>query len=307
MRLFAVLTATASILSVGFTGASAARTVHGATRVGIAASTDPWLWASGQLDNAVVAYDLAQSGYPAVASITQGVSAPAGITLDAHGTLYIVNNGNATVTEYPAGQSSPSTTLTGLSDPIGVAVDVNGDVYVTNVGAPSAIVVFKAGHTKPSRYITDRHIQVPCQIFFDAARTLYLMDVKTGASTMAYGTRHFTPLHLKRLGGQPVALAQGPTTGELYEGDAAPGNGFSDRARAYAPGKQRPAYSMFETVSVHWITVGSVGSEDIVFVPAYGTELPIYLFHLSRRQPFAVLSNGLHGINGVAFKPANVP
>ena len=64
-------------------------------------SGDPWLYASDQLDNDVVAYDLAQPGFPVVQTISQGVSTPGEVALDAHGTLYVVNNGNGTVTECP--------------------------------------------------------------------------------------------------------------------------------------------------------------------------------------------------------------
>ena len=44
-------------------------------------------------------------------TITQGIDLPINAAVDKHGTLYVANNGNSTVTEYPLGQTTPSVTL----------------------------------------------------------------------------------------------------------------------------------------------------------------------------------------------------
>ncbi|MGA8797346.1 MAG: hypothetical protein WB526_09840 [Candidatus Cybelea sp.] len=45
-------------------------------------------------------------------TITEGVTDPCGIAVDAKGTLYVTNLASDTVTEYLAGQSSPYQTIT---------------------------------------------------------------------------------------------------------------------------------------------------------------------------------------------------
>ena len=40
-------------------------------------------------------------------SITAGIDVPVNAAVDTHGTLYVANNGNSTVTEYPFGKTSP--------------------------------------------------------------------------------------------------------------------------------------------------------------------------------------------------------
>src|SRR5579862_7882769 len=59
-----------------------------------------------------------------IGTITQGVSSPCGLAIDAHGTLYVSNIANNTITEYLHGRVKPSFTIkTGLSSNYGVAVD----------------------------------------------------------------------------------------------------------------------------------------------------------------------------------------
>lgn len=87
-----------------------------------------------------------------VDTITQGISFPLGITIDKSGTLYVANNGNATVTEYPAGQNSPSVTLTqGLAYPNDVSVDTAGNLWVAN---GTNLLEYAAGSASPSQTLT---------------------------------------------------------------------------------------------------------------------------------------------------------
>jgi len=44
-------------------------------------------------------------------TITSGINLPVNVAVDLHGTLYVANNGNSTVTEYPFGKTSASVTL----------------------------------------------------------------------------------------------------------------------------------------------------------------------------------------------------
>jgi hypothetical protein len=273
-----------------------------ATKGRLSASSDQWLWATDQQDNAVFAYDLGKRHYPHVATITDGVSTPAELTVDALGTLYVVNSGNGTITEYPVGARSPSITLSGVSAPIGVAVNASGDVYVSNIGTPSSIAIYRPGATRPWKFLVHRLIQVPVQMFFDPSGTLYVIDNETGVYTIAPGASRVRRVRLKKLGEQPSAIAQDPSTGSLLEGDAAPPDG-TERARIYTPGKRRPPLELAEQSSVHGVTFGMLKGRVVAFVPAYGTGEPIYLFHEHAHEAFASITNDIRGINGVAIQP----
>jgi hypothetical protein len=69
-------------------------------------------------------------------ALTDGVSNPLGVAVDKKGTIY-VSNYPASITEYAAGSTSPTTTITGqgLTDPFGVALDKKGDLFVADFGA----------------------------------------------------------------------------------------------------------------------------------------------------------------------------
>jgi hypothetical protein len=45
-------------------------------------------------------------------TITSGIDSTRGAAVDANGTLYVANEDNSTVTEYPEGTTSPSVTIT---------------------------------------------------------------------------------------------------------------------------------------------------------------------------------------------------
>lgn len=111
-------------------------------------------------------------------SITNGIDSPINAAVDSHGTLYVANNGNSTVTEYLLGQTSPSVTLSGgkLEFPNGIAVDKKGTTYVTSGATVGSCYVleFKKGSTKPSAEVDG--LDLPVGLAVDKNRNLYIGD-----------------------------------------------------------------------------------------------------------------------------------
>lgn len=111
-------------------------------------------------------------------SITNGIDSPVNAAVDNHGTLYVANNGNSTVTEYPLGQTSPSVTLSGgkLVFPNGIAVDQRGKTYVTSGATAGSCYVleFKKGASKPSAEVDG--LNLPVGLAVDKNRNLYIGD-----------------------------------------------------------------------------------------------------------------------------------
>ena len=109
----------------------------------------PILFVANLPDNEVEMYDPKTPNPSPEGSISAGMNYPVGLAVDKNGTLCVSNEGNSTITIYPAGQSSPRVTLsTGLDSNYGVAVDSRGDVFATNLGNDT-VVGYKAGATSP--------------------------------------------------------------------------------------------------------------------------------------------------------------
>jgi DNA-binding beta-propeller fold protein YncE len=119
----------------------------------------------------IVIYPQGQVNAQPIGEITDGIAHPFGITVDRRGTLFVANAGNATVTEYLAGSTTPSITLSdGISDPIAVAVDSVGRVYVSE-SAAGTILEFSPKGLAPKRKTT--RLSYPDGMITDAKDTLY--------------------------------------------------------------------------------------------------------------------------------------
>jgi serine/threonine-protein kinase len=94
-------------------------------------------------------------------TITNGVTSPVGIAVDAHRTLYVTNVFENNVEEYRSGQSIPYQTITeDISSPSSATVNKDGYLYITNIGSYT-VVEFAAGSTKASHRKISKDLQNP--------------------------------------------------------------------------------------------------------------------------------------------------
>lgn len=134
----------------GISGASAAR--HG--WILPLKKKEKLLYVTDYTASIVLIYNQADTGAGPIGEIADGISTPEGNAVDKSGTLYVTNLGNDTVTEYPAGSTTPSVTLSsGIANPLDVSVDSNGIVYVTE-GSQDKIVEYKPGSSSPDATVT---------------------------------------------------------------------------------------------------------------------------------------------------------
>jgi sugar lactone lactonase YvrE len=238
-----------------------------------------------------------------VFTVGVGLSNPLGITIDKAGTLYVANNGNATVTEYPAGQYSPSVTLTqGMLYPNDVAVDSSGNVWVSN---GKNVLKFPAGSSTPSETITDG-VSGASGIAVGADGTVYVNNlVGTNASYVAvYPPGATKP---KKTFGQgtlayPIGITL-DTTGNVYVGDFIEGAVFMFSHKNY---KLRRTI----VASPYFMQPGGVTIDvnNTLYVGGGGNSDDVVLFQFARLgkgapKEFAELSS----IYGVAADPSIEP
>lgn len=146
-------------------------------------------------------------------SITTGISLPVNVAVDLHGMLYVANNGDSTVTEYPVGTTSPSVTLSGgqLIDPNGIAVDNKGTVYVTSGASAGScyVLVYPKGASMPSEQING--FDLPVGLAIDKRGNLYVGDALQNAVwKVSKGSTTPTKLSLSGLD-DPVGIAIDPS------------------------------------------------------------------------------------------------
>jgi hypothetical protein len=133
--------------------------------------------------------------------ITSGINYPAGVAVDHKGKLYVANTFGyssaytGTVTEYPAGQTSPSRTISGFNDPQGIALDRSGNLWVVNEYAPPylgyQIMEVKHGSATPvDKSFTG--LSEPIDIAVDNAGNVYVTDDVANA-VYIYGKGQTSP------------------------------------------------------------------------------------------------------------------
>jgi len=107
------------------------------------------LYVADANNNVINLYDPTVPNPSPIGTITAGLNVPIGLATDSKGTLYVVNIGNNTVTEYKHGTITPSFTITGgMSSPYGVGVDSHRNVFVSNLGT-NTVTGYKHGQTSP--------------------------------------------------------------------------------------------------------------------------------------------------------------
>jgi DNA-binding beta-propeller fold protein YncE len=117
-----------------------------------------------------------QTSNPAI--ITDGISDPSGLAIDASNTLY-VSNYPAAITVYAYGESTPEETITGdgLIDPEGLAVDKGGNLYIADIGADQVFELPKGSGSLMALNLQD--LEEPIGVAVDQAHGyLWVTDGK---------------------------------------------------------------------------------------------------------------------------------
>jgi sugar lactone lactonase YvrE len=144
-----------------------------------------------------------------VGSNADQLNQPEGIFLDASGNIYVADNGNNRVQEFPsntsygtdgvtvAGGNSSGANSNQLNSPVDISVDASGNVYVTDTnnnrvqkwspGATSGVTV--AGSAAGTSGSTYNLLNSPTGIFLDAgAKNLYIADAEN-SRVMKWGLK----------------------------------------------------------------------------------------------------------------------
>jgi DNA-binding beta-propeller fold protein YncE len=265
----------------------------------------PWLYVAGYDSSTVGIFDVGSIGTRQIGAITQGVSNPDGIALDAQGTLYVANVTAETVTEYPAGALSPSLVLAVPGQPVGVAVDASGDVDVSARGSKPGIAVYAPGQTTPSSFVTSSLMDIPAQVAFDSAGNLDIAEDDVGILVLPPGPSGTVKLlDLKHVGSRPSGIAIDPQTQTLYVVNSV---SSSTRIRLYPPGSPNPGRARFPTTGyVNFLGSGLYDGHLRIFAPSFSGDI-VYVYDADLKGKPAIIGLPFGTLNGVAFKAAAMP
>jgi hypothetical protein len=106
-----------------------------------------YLYVANQSNNEIDVYLEKGRWTSTVGEISTGIDGPYGLYVDRQHALYVANQRNNTVTEYPNGATSPLVTYSqGLDRPLYPLVDRHGDLFVGNANN-GTVVEYLAGST----------------------------------------------------------------------------------------------------------------------------------------------------------------
>jgi sugar lactone lactonase YvrE len=176
-------------------------------------------------------------------TITNGINQAWSVAVDSKGNVFVVNIGNATVTGYHAGQTSPFETIPqdafgAYSQPVGIAVDASDNVWVT-VDTSSTVFEIPAGSSQPqSAGLTG--LNGPTGISFDASGNLYIANFSTNNVTIyAPGSKSPTATLTNGIDGpEPNTVT---SSGKFFQGNAGETPGSSGTIQGYPSGENEPS------------------------------------------------------------------
>ena len=129
-----------------------------------------------------------------IATITNGILGPGGLTTDRKGNLYVADegpiSGKWTVQVYAPGATSPTKSYTtDLSSPTDTVVAKDGTIYIANFNGLSNgwVAVYPKGNVSKEYRLSDFGGGAPLSVALDRKENLYVMyDVNNGSAVNKY-------------------------------------------------------------------------------------------------------------------------
>jgi hypothetical protein len=240
-----------------------------------------------------------------IAQITGLIGDQQGMTVDASGNLFVVNNGGFGNDDFIAEFAPPYTSAPTIINTtwnsevffgIGIAVDASGTLYVSNCGAyckeTAAVYVYPAGSTSPTKAIASPLFSTLAGLGLDKHGNLFIVNcnVQTGAEDvfeLPAGSTKPKPLHLHGLvtgnGGAGVTF---DAAGNMYVSSNTVGSNY---ILVYKPGS-RNAFRAIDGMRGNYSpTQIDVGPDGNLYVPigcSYSPCTWVLGFKPGRAKPF---------------------
>ncbi|HEY2475935.1 MAG TPA: hypothetical protein VGI19_14190 [Candidatus Cybelea sp.] len=147
-----------------------------------ARAASPLVYVSNLGANSVEVFHQSGRAQQPVATITNGILSPVGLTTDGGGNLYVADSnqydGKWVVQRYAPGSTSPNKTYaTDLSEPTDTAIAKDGTIYIANFNLLSNgwVAVYPKGNVSKEYRLSDFSGGAPLSLALDAKQNLYAM------------------------------------------------------------------------------------------------------------------------------------
>lgn len=263
--------------------------------------------------NASDVYVYSTGGTPALLrTLTTNINNPDRLAVDSKGTLYVINNSDGRVVEYPAGATTPSTNFySGFPNPVGIAVASDGTIYVSS-GTNAGINVFKPGSTTVNATV-GLDITSPFGVqgvTLDQSGNLYVVGYASGVATsatvfMIAGGMSTTSTDLQIQGlanpntlafdkAGDLVLADAPWAGTSAVDFFAPGS--KTMSKQITTGLYLPAGIAFDSADTLWV--------PSMTTPAFGSGY-VNAYPSGATSPTITINGVLQSPTAIAFGPAS--
>jgi hypothetical protein len=225
-------------------------------------------------NNVIWVFEAEGTNPPLKGQITDGVSEPQRLFVDAESNLYATNTGNNTITAYKRESSKPFLTISnGVEGPTGLTVDAEGTVYCANT-ENQTVTEYPRGQTSPSVTISmppaaNGGVLTPEYLAIDRSDNLYVSY--TGGAQLS-GVMEFPPGSTT---GKDLGIVSGSTNGALaLEVDRA-GNIIivdptSNQIDVFPPGQTTPSEQTAVTAGTPF-ALSLNRAENVLYATVYNS------------------------------------
>jgi NHL repeat len=253
------------------------------------ATKKPILFVADLQNSAIRLYDPNTPNPSPEGSITDGISNPTGIAVDADGALYVNNVGAYpnTITVYAPGMSKPRLTIK-TSGYYGMAVDSKDNIFATSVAG--TLYAYHKGDKQP--YETIGGFDNPVGVAVDSKDNVWVADDSANKIyEIPKGTKQVEDAHLAQLA-SPVGIAFGHNDA-LYVA-----NNIAATIAIYHAGSKKPSVTIKNGVTDP--TLNGITASGIFFQSNQTTNVVGY--KPGEKTPFSTIT-GLADPLGIASSP----
>jgi DNA-binding beta-propeller fold protein YncE len=252
--------------------------------------------------NAIDIFPLTGPNQQQVGSITNGIDAPWGLSVDSNKSLYVANAGNGTVTVYPYGSSTPSMTYSIFGAALYALADSAGHVFLSgwNKHHQGHVIEFNAGR---NRVIAHQQLGSETDgMAEDGQGNLYVAYRADGTFANSSIAEFSGPdLTNMRVLGMTVDQPQGllvDRAGNIIVAESA-----ADRIDVFPPGATAPSVTVTISGIGNLAELAMQNSETTLWVSSEGGYVYSMPYPLSWSTVAAEYEERLAESNGIAVTP----